>query len=313
MSRRVLAVFAVAALLLAARPAWSADGGVLIGPEALAPSARATLVAQIEQARGQAPLPFDQLARVREELPALDAAKRGRLASVTPILKSLGRAGLLPMLQELAVSARPRGELRASAWLAWRLALVEAVGMLRDLRAALVLEAIVDQGPSEPPLVQAAVEAFAKLGTDAAAAKLVALSRTAGPKQPPVVAGMGQCRRRAVAERLSGLVATRPAPGLALHAVRALGDVGSAWAWQTPAVAASGEEQAVRAAAAEALLGAIVAYEDPEVRRVATQAILVVDHPQTQQMIEARKQGASSELRAALDEVARRFARSPLR
>jgi HEAT repeat protein len=148
------------------------------------------------------------------------------------------------------------------------------------------------------------------VGTDSAASKLVALSK-AGPKQKAVLAGMGECRRTKVADALAKALASKPDDDTAKHVIKSLGNVGSAWAWKTPVVAASGEEAAVRKAAAQALVAAFVAYEG-EARKGAASAILVVDDPSTPALIDAAKKKTPA-LSGELDALAARFANSPLR
>jgi RNase P/RNase MRP subunit POP5 len=227
------------------------------------------------------------------------------------MLKGLGATALFPMLAEVSVDASPRGDLSESAWTAWRVGLLEAVGMLRDPRSEPVLRAVLDSPETNFAVVKAAAEALGRVGSDAAAAKLVAMAKAKGPKQAAVMAGMGECRRTKVAEALAAAIGARPDDATAKLLLRSLGNVGSAWAWKTPVIAASGEEAAVRSAAAKALVGAFVAYEG-EARSDATSAILVVDEASTPALIAAAKQKASPEARAALDALAARFAKSPL-
>lgn len=285
--------------------------GVILSPSRLPVAARAALHADITAARARAPSAFSALATVRRGLPELDAQRRGRLAAVTPLLRSIGRDGLFPILAELAVDAPARGALTDTAWLAWRIGLLEAVGALRDPRAEATLTAIVDGPETDFAVMKAAVEALGKIGNDRVAAKVIALSRVAGPRQAAALAGMGECRRAKVAEALSAAIQARPAEETARLVIRSLGNVGSAWAWKTPAVAVSGEEALVRSTAVRALVAAFVAYEG-DVRRGATDAILVVDDPSTPALIAAARKGQSAAVVAELDRLAQRFATSPL-
>jgi hypothetical protein len=77
-------------------------------------------------------------------------------------------------------------------------------------------------------------------------------------------------------------------------------------------VSASGERKAVQAIAAKALVEAFVAYGG-KVRKTASNALMVVDDPSTPALAQAAKQGASAEVRAALDELVQRFANNPTR
>ncbi len=86
---------------------------------------------------------------------------------------------------------------------------------------------------------------------------------------------------------------------------------GSAWAWKTPIVKASGDENAVRAAAARALIASYLRYEG-ETRLAIGKAVLLVDHPDTPTLIAAQKKTARGEQIAALDELAAKFQKSPI-
>ena len=90
----------------------------------------------------------------------------------------------------------------------------------------------------------------------------------------------------------------------------ALGHVGSAWAWQT--LADRSQEAASREIAARALVSAYVQYAG-DARDAAERALLVVDEQHTDALIEAARRGASTDVALALDELARRFARNPMR
>jgi HEAT repeat protein len=215
------------------------------------------------------------------------------------------------MLEHVAITAPPRGDLTDTAWSAWRVGLLEAIGTLRDPRSAAVLTAILDSAETDPMIVKAAAEALGKLGTDTAVQKLLAMSKS-GPKSRAVLAGMGHCRRAAIADALAKVIATKPDADTARVVLKSLGDVGSAAAWATTIVQVSGEEAATRAAAAKALVGAFVAYEG-DLRKLAQAAILVVDDPSTPNLIASAKQGASPSLAAALDKLAAKLADNPTR
>jgi hypothetical protein len=284
---------------------------VVIGLDQLSPAERIELTAAIEEARAASPAAFEAVAAIRARLAELDAGKRGPAAVVTPMLKAIGPDGLYAMIEQIAAGGE-RGDLDESAWVAWRAALLEATGMLRDPRAEPVLTAVLDSAAGDHDVAVIAAEALARLGTDSAAAKLVSMAKRPGPGQVAVLAGMGECRRAVVAQALATAIAARPDAATAKHIVRSLGDVGSAWAWETAIVAASGEGAATRALAAAALVTAYATY-DGEVRQSASNAILVVDDPSTPALVQRAKKGASPEVASALDALAARFARNPAR
>jgi hypothetical protein len=313
MRKRALWVAVLSAgLLWAAQIPSAFAGGAVIEPARLSHEARAALVAEIQSARKSDPRTFEAVERIRQRLAEFDAQKQGRLAPITSMLKAVGPGALFPMLEHIAIESPARGDLQDTAWIAWRTGLIEAAGMLRDGRSAAVFAAILDSPETEFYVTRAAASAYGKLGTDEAAAKLVSMAKTAGPKQKAVLAGMGDCRRTVVAEALAQAIAAHPDEETARLVVRSLSDVGSSWAWKTPIVAQSGEEASTRAIAAKALVGAFVAYAG-EVRQKASNALMVVDDPSTPGLIAAARTGASPDVQAALDKLAERFARNPVR
>ncbi|MBM4358380.1 MAG: hypothetical protein FJ096_09755 [Deltaproteobacteria bacterium] len=314
MKRLASTLFLLGAIAIA--PSAFAEG-VLLAPGDLPESARAALLAEVTAARRTDPDTFASVASLRNQLPELDERKRGRLATVTPALLGLGKRAVPAMLSELAVDGS-RGSLSDSAWLAWRIDLLEAIGGLRDPRAAAVLERLIEAPLREFLLVRAAATALGKLNTQAAATRLVAASRAGAARQRlAILSGMGHCRRTLVAHRLAEALslATRGGggdPRAVKHLARALGDVGSAWAWQTLEVRATGEEASVRATAAEALVEAYREIADAAASKVLVRAILVVDDPSTKARIAAARDRATPDQRARLDELERRVDRNPL-
>jgi hypothetical protein len=294
-------------------PAAIAAGAVIDVSE-LTPQTRTELEQGIRKAQTKRPAAFARVASLRLKMAELDAHKRGRLAPVSPILKGMGPDALMPMLQELALDASPQGQLKASAWRAWRLGLLEAVGALRDPRSAATMAAIVQSGAAlDPPVLRAAAQALAKLNTNDAAIRLIAAGNAArGDARLAIISGMGHCRRTMVAEHLANEISGASADE-ALVVARALGDVANAWAWQTPFVNASGEQDAVRAVAATALVEAFARHHrTPVMRKQLTQAVLVVDHADVDKLIAKHRASASASLDAALDELSLRVANTPL-
>jgi hypothetical protein len=288
-----------------------AGQGAVIAPDKLATAERSALAQAIAAERIAKPAAFEKLAQFRQDLPTLDADKRGPAVPVAAILKGMGQDALMPMLNELAFDTRGRDGLTESAWKDWRVGLVEAVGFLRDGRSAPVLTAILDGSETHFELLRSAAGALGKLGTDVAAQKLVTMARQKSDKQLAVLAGMGHCRRLVIANELAAMLLAQPDAATAAILAHSLGDVGSAWAWKTPIVKASGEEDPVRSAAAKALIAAYLRY-DGEARSSITKAVLMVDHANTLALITALQKSVRPEERALLDELAARFQKSPL-
>ncbi|MCC6749275.1 MAG: HEAT repeat domain-containing protein [Deltaproteobacteria bacterium] len=283
----------------------------MIGPEDLGPRDWAALRAEIARARRTQPEAFAQVAAVRKNVARLDQRKRGAVAPISPLLKAIGPTALWPMLEMLAVQAAPRGELNASAWLALRLGLVEAVGTIRDARARPVLAAL--WLAPETLLVRAVAEALGRLGDDASVALLLdRAGREQGARRMAVYSGMGSCRRLRSTQALAKVLAAEEDPERAKVLVKALAEAGNSGAWRTSGAWAKGEEQAVRETSARALVAAFVKHGG-DVRQAASNGLLVVDAPATPGLIAQARARASGLVVEALDALRDRFARNPVR
>jgi hypothetical protein len=301
-----------AALILLASGNAVAGSGVVLDKSQLPAAQRQSLEREIVKAKTKNPQIFQKLAQAPDWAREADAQRRGPYGTITFALEALGPEAVVPMLEMLAVDGPPRGKLSDTAWSTLRFGLVEAVGLLRDPRSRAVLRAILDKS-SDYLVVRAAAEALGRLGDDASAKHLARLAQRSGPKQLAVLNGIGECRRPFAADALASLAGKKPKDeAVARSMIRALGGVGNAWAWQTPALKKTGEGAKVRSTAARALIGLFVHY-DGDLRQRAESALLVVDDPSTPTLIANAKQGASPGLAAALDALAARFANNPIR
>ncbi|MBX3215800.1 MAG: HEAT repeat domain-containing protein [Labilithrix sp.] len=270
----------------------------------------AELSAQIAKARTVDPRAFVSVNGIVSHAPEADARARGRKAPVALYLAKLGPSALMPMLELLAVDA-PRG-IPAESAPGLRRDLIEAVGLLKDARALPVLYAILDDTTEDAATVRTVTEAVARMGTDEAAARIVgALDASKdADRTRSILAGMGECRRLRVADALASRLRSTTDEATARAAARSLGRAGNAWAWKT--VADRRDEAKIRETAARALVDAYV-RRDGEARYAASNALMVVDAPETPALVAEAKKGASPETAKALDTLAARFARNPTR
>jgi hypothetical protein len=298
--------------------AWttSADAaprGVQLAPEALETTARARLLREVRRARREDPATFAAVKHIRAELPALARRQRGRALTVLQPLRSLGRAGLWPMLAELALEAEPRGSLSERAWHGWRVSLLEAVGSLREPGTAPVLEAILASEEPDEAVRRSAAVALGRLSTPPATAALVQLVRLRQEQRWLLYLGaLGECRRTAAAQELATVLSGSANDAAATKiALDALGQIGNAWAWKTPKVAQSGEGEIVRRIALEALIEAYPRL-DREARSLAAKALLLIGHPKTQTAIKAAQSKVDDSQRQRLTELQQQIAREGL-
>ncbi len=297
--------------MFSAAQAWA--GGLALNPEQLPAETAKSLREQIASARLKDAATFQTVAEIRLAANALDAKKRGgRLAPMGRGFKQLGPQALLPMLELLAFNKVSEAELTDGAKLSLEVGLLEAVGVLRDPRAEPVLKTLVALPGQDPLLTRAAAEAYGTFQTDEVAKNLVQLSRGDDVRAQAVRAGMGSCRRVTVAKELGAALKSASTDLEVVSLSRALSDVANAWAWKTPGVVVKGEQAQVRAEAARALMASFVSRTG-ELRQAASNALMVVDAPETPALISAASRGASPELKAALVTLKDRFDHNPSR
>ena len=298
---RALSVFAVAAAAATSSGSACAAGAVL-SPSDVPAAARGQLESAIAQARKDDPRSFDDVAALRRRLPDLDARKRGDVVMVALPLEDMGQRALWPIVEELAFVAEPPGDLPPGAWRDWRVALIEALGLLHDVRTEPVVLALLAKRDADVPLLRASVEAAGRLGTRAAIAKIVAQKPADPALRRAVLEGMGECHALACVQTLSGALAVPQDRETTALVARALGRAASSWAWQTPALAATGEGPAVRAAAAKALVSALPSSSGGS-REALFRALGVVEDPSTAQLARDLRKKADPELARDLDKL----------
>ncbi len=306
MSKYVLGFAVAIALTGAASAAEAAPPSVAMR----IPSVRlAELKTDIAKARAADAKSFSLVNRIVLRAPEADAKARARKAATALTLAQLGPSALLPMLELLAVDA-PHG-LTLEQTNNVRRDVIEAVGLLRDAKALPVLGAILDDACEDAETTRTVTEAVARIGTEEAATRiLTALDASSADRTRAIVSGMGDCRRLRVTQALAGRLRTANDDATVRAAARALGRAGNAWAWKT--LADRTEESRIRQTAAAALVEAYVKHQGDE-RQAASNALMVVDAPETPSLITDAKRGASPELAKALDALAARFARNPAR
>lgn len=285
----------------------------LIAVMVMSASISPELARDIAAARLAHPEAFAQVDELRRSADTIDAKKRGgQVAPMGRMLKSLGPNALMPMLEALATPTLEGAPVTEGGRLSLTVGLLEAVGVLRDARALPVLEAVLDSRTESPLVTRAAADAYGFMQTDAVAARLVSLASGTDARARAVREGMGSCRRVVVARALAGAVESTVEVRPQVELARTLGDVGNAWAWQTPGVVARAEENEVRLVVARALVNAFVRWSG-DARNAAGNALLVVDSRDTPALIAAASASATVETRAALSALSARFERNPVR
>jgi len=303
-----LSAFALAATLLFGAGRALA-GGLAIAPAALSDTARADLSGQIAAYRAQRPDLFDAVKNVQGVRPEVYKRARKPAPEATRELRALGPAALLPMLEALAFDAPPGSRTEAESD-AFAVGLLEAIGHLRDARSGPVVRAVLESAPKSAEVMRAAAEAVGKLCSDADLALLTKHTKPGDKMRDPATLGLGECRRPEAASTLASLMASAPDDASAEVTAKALGTIGSSWAWKAMGPGAhqpTGAE--VRALAARALVDGFVKQKGQSRNRIA-KSLTMLEETSTPKLIANARASADSETAAALDVLARRVQRS---
>ncbi len=283
-------------------------------PVPLAPLSAASakeFEALVAKGRAASPDTFRAVARLREGLPAMARKARAGKVNVRALLVAEGAKALPAILAELRDGPEPTpgGRLAPTAR-SWAIGLLEAAGHWRDPVAIPVLEAAAAHPSAEPEVLAAAARALGAIATDDAQRRLEALYESQPSKRRALAPAMGACRRVAMGRFLAKAFAAAQGPEAAAVA-EGLGQVGSAWPWQTPELAKRGEGTDTRRVAFDALLGRYATAESA-LRSSIVDALWLVDWPEGPARARARAAGEPSAKAAYLD-LAQKLEKSPLR
>ncbi len=250
----------------------------------LAPADAAKIEKQVALAKKAQPAAFEQVAKIQRDLTVIDAKKRGRFAPLTTLLNSVPEA-TWALVEAIVSTAAVAPEAPRTAVIAWQTGLLESLGDRRVLATEPVLMAALEAA-TEPEVIRSAADGLGRLGTDGAATALIAAaSKREGAAREAVFAGMGSCRRTAVAGFLARQLALASTDSERLALVKGLSRVGNEWALETSGgTPAKNEIPAIRQLAASALVK-LYAESQGHLRQAASDAVLVINAPETKVLL----------------------------
>ncbi|MCC6525489.1 MAG: hypothetical protein IT373_22755 [Polyangiaceae bacterium] len=304
---------ALAVLALALGLAWSGPAradGLVAAPGDLAPAVRAELAREIAAARLREPAAFAAVAAVSGYRPERYRSFRHPAPTVTAELVALGRAALWPMLEELVFAARPRGSATDAEWEALAVGMLQAVGRLRDPRAAPAVRAAFLASRPESRVAHFAARALGDACDGDEASRSLLAEALGGARLRAAIAGLGQCRGLPSARLLAAALEKAVDPGDAILLAAALGAQGSSWAWRALGVERQAEGEAVRAHLS-APLGAAYFRFAGETRRALARAIRMVEHPALAAALRARRAAADAATVAEVERLIAHLERAP--
>jgi hypothetical protein len=229
---------------------------------------------EIAAARLASPRPFAAVARLRARVAERVPIGRER-AALARSLKSLGPHGAEALLEALGDESRLFA-LAPRAREVFLVGVVEALGALREPRAAPLLHSWFDREDASLPVARAVGEALGRLCHDREVAFLVARGVAGQRREREALSGLGHCRRRDAAAHLTARLDGNPDAPVATTLAEALGWLGSSWAWQAKGAAHAVEGEALRDDAARALRAAQTRYRDPETQARIADALKMV-------------------------------------
>ncbi|MBK7580107.1 MAG: hypothetical protein IPI67_07855 [Myxococcales bacterium] len=309
--RKLLASAILGSVLLIA-PAALADG-IGIGSSALPNDARAKLENDIAAAKASQPKAFLAVKNVKGHRPEHYSKNRNPYPTVSRELRGLGAPALLPMLEALAFKAPERGSLTDVEWDALALGMLEAVGVLKDTRASAVVDAIFEAQGLRDGVRLAAARAAGRLGGEAELKLLTSHAKSGDPLELAAIHGLGEMMRLESAKHLAQILSTTKDDAVATAAATALGTLGSSWAWRSlgPKAAPTGRE--VRRLCSAALIPRY-ARSKGSLRIAASEALLMVDHPETLDLLRSERSMSGADRKAVdalIAKVERQRKRAP--
>ena len=303
-----IAVLALAASLWLT-PADAQADGVIMRATALPAGQHAALARGIERARHAHPEAFARIRTLEGHRPAAYRKTRGQEPSVLGELRALGPGATWALLDAVAGNGLDRGTSTEREWSALREGLLLALAERRAPQAASVFEFLFASSDGEDTLRGAAI-GLGMLGGERQRSMLIHALGSSGPRRAAALWGLRHVRDPKAAGSVAALLGRTTDDETARLAVRALGYMGSSWAWKTGRAGDAGHEEPVRRLCSDALLSAFERH-DGRVREQAARSLSMVRHPSMLPRIEERiAQLGDTENRRAWIALRRRLVRS---
>ena len=323
--RKMWKAAVVAMGVLAAAPVLAADaGGLALDARGLSKADRAVLEHAVMADRLARPAAYDIAAVAKGCRPEGWMVARSPEPSCTRELRALGQAGLLPMLSALALDWQSHdfsadAVTRQKEERALTVALVDAVGQLRDVRARPVLHALWQKAGADATqhtslgrqmtVARAVAEALGRLGGALELQALLNHLRPDDKLRTAAIAGLGTCKRQESAQALVGLLPQAKDSAEQAWIVQAMGAVASSWSWQAMGPTRRADGVAVRTRVTEALLPLLATTQGANRERVV-QSLQLADLPDLTQRLATLRATADATLQHDIDDLLGRVARA---
>ena len=327
MKQKMIFLAVTLGTLGAVAPALAAESaGLAMNAAQLGPADRAALQHAVMADRLARPAAYDLVAAARGCRPDGWKAARNPTPVCSREMRALGPAGLLPMLNALALDWQPdtsrlssAPELRSKEEQAMLVAMVDAVGILRDTRARPVLLALwklaADRRDAQLPIERAnsvsrvVAEALGRLGGAVELQALQAHLRAEDPLFNAAIAGLGWCKRTDSAQLLVNALATAKDDATQRWIVAAMGTLASSWSWQALGRVRAEDGLRVRQRVTDALLP-LLAKTQGESRERVVASLQLADLPDLPARLATVRATADATLQHDIDDLLGRYARA---
>ncbi len=325
MKQKVISwVVTVGSLSMAASSMAAEPGGLALQSIQLGAADRTRLQHDVMADRLARPAAYDVVAVAKGCRPDGWRTARTPEPNCSRELRALGPAGLLPMLNALALDWSPKGlstdvGLRTQEERALTVGMLEAIGTLRDTRARPVLHAMWQQARGRADMLaplgrqmtvaRATAEALGRLGGALELQVLQAHLRPDDPLYAAAIAGLGLCKRTDSAQLLVTALANAKDDATQRWIVQAMGALASSWSWQALGRVRMEDGLRVRQRVTDALLP-LLAKTQSESRERVVESLQLADLPDLPARLANLRATADATLRHDIDDLLGRVARA---
>ncbi len=298
--------------------------GLAIQAGLLAPADRMALQNAVMADRLARPAAYDLVAVAKGCRPDGWMTARTPEPNCSRELRTLGQAGLLPMLSALALDWTPHGlstdaAKRTQEERALTVGMLEAIGALRDTRARPVLHAMWLQARGRPEMLaplgrqmtvaRATAEAMGRLGGALELQALQSHLRAEDPLYTAAIAGLGACKRTDSAQLLVTALAGAKDDATQRWIVQAMGALASSWSWNALGRVRMEDGLRVRQRVTEALIP-LLPKTQGESRERVVQSLQLADLPDLPARLTTLRATADATLQHDIDDLLGRVARA---
>lgn len=269
-------------LLMLSRAAWA--DGLFMPSTRLSRNDREAIQQQVARYKTLDPVSFQRLETLQGHRPQVYRQFRSQQPSVLAELQSLGPGAGWALLEAVSFRAPERGEATQREWDAVREGIIIALGEREMPEASPVFRAIFTHENSDWIALRGAAIGLGRLGGESEKTLLINALQRKGQRRDAALWGLRYVRDLRAVDAVVPWLMDSSEPTAKL-AARALGYMGSSWAWRTGRAGKKEYEMPIRGKCAEALLDAF-SRRGEALREPIARSLSMVEHPDTLSRVE---------------------------